>query len=281
MKSTLTHKLPLIALAAFATSTLVATPFGTNVTISDGNYTGTGWYSNREDQETETNPNTVTSQQWDLEGMFQNGTQLTLVAGYDFKNGVTWTDGHNYKSGDIFIDVNGDAQYGPANNGTGATGYGPGPHAATTSNTFGYDYVLDLNYTTMTYNVIALTPGSLVTRVVDVESSNPWSYASGGTAVVGYQNVAFSYLSGLTNAYTGFQGDSTNTTGWSTGTDAHFAITVDMSFMGQGAAKVHYTMECGNDNMMGYYNTPDTGATVLMFGLGLASLVVLRRKRSN
>jgi len=280
MKSTL-FKLSVIVSAAFAAGTSLANPFGTNVTISDGNYTGTGWYSNREDQETETNPNTVTSQQWDLEGMFMSGTHLSLVGGYDFKNGVTWSDGHNYKSGDIFIDVTGDAVYGPTAAGSGATGYGSGPHTATTSSLFGYDYVMHLNYATMTYNVIALTPGSMVTRVVDVETSNPWTYYSGGTAVLGYQNVGFTYASGLTNAYTGFQGDSTNTTGYSTGSDQHYAITVDLAFLAGKNATMHYTMECGNDDLMGYSyvpGVPDAGSSSLLLGLGLAALVGFRRK---
>jgi hypothetical protein len=277
MKSTLT-KLHLLVSAALATGTLMATPFGTNITISDGNYAGSGWYSNREDQETENNPNTVTSQQWDLEGMFLDGYKLTLVGGYDFKNGVTWTDRHNYKSGDIFIDVNGNAVYGPANAASGATHYGSGPHAATTTNAFGYDYVLDLNYTTMTYNVIALTSTSLVTRVMDVASSNPWMYHSGGTPVVGYQNVAFTYTAGLTNASTGFAGDSTNSTSWSTGSNKHYALGVDLGFIAGYTATIHYTMECGNDNLMGRAHVPDAGATALLLGLGLAGLLGLRRK---
>src|SRR5882724_10482020 len=111
MKSSLI-KFSMIVSAAFVAGAAMASPFGTDITISDKNYAGSGWYSNREDQETETNPETVTSQQWDMEGMFLSGTSLTLVGGYDFKNGVTWSDGHNYKSGDIFIDINGDAQYG-------------------------------------------------------------------------------------------------------------------------------------------------------------------------
>ena len=195
----------LCALSAFA---LFAGPsfaalYGTDITISDNNYSGSDWYSNREDQETEVNPTTVTSQQWDLEAMMMQGSKLSLVGGYDFKNGVTWGDGHNYASGDIFIDVTGDAVYGtPANSGSGATGYGAGPHTATTANVFGYDYVMDLDYSTMTYNVIKLTSSSLVSRVVDVESSNPWRYVSGGTAVAGYQGVSFTYISGLTNAQT-------------------------------------------------------------------------------
>src|SRR5450432_2916375 len=99
-------KLMVIAGLSAAFGSGYASPFtssiGNNITISDKNSAGSDWYSDREDQETETNPNTVTSQQWDLEGMFQKGNQLTLVGGFDFKNGVPWSDGHTYRSGDIF-----------------------------------------------------------------------------------------------------------------------------------------------------------------------------------
>jgi hypothetical protein len=273
-----------IALAS-AAITASASSFGTDITISDKNYTGTGWYSNREDQETETNPNTVTSQQWDLEGMFIDGTKLTLVGGYDFKNGVTWTDGHNYKSGDIFVDIDGDAKYGQADNGgTGATNYGSGPHTATMANTFGWDYVIDLNFTTMTYSVFSLTAQSLVTRVMDVAASNPWTYDSGGTALEGYQNIAFTYIAGLSNADTGFQGDSTNNTSWSTGSNQHYAITVDLGFVAGQEVILHYTMECGNDNLMGQttvQSVPDSATTALLFGLALLGLVGVRRQFSR
>lgn len=272
-------KLTLIASAAFASATALATPFGTNITISDKNYAGSGWYSNREDQETENNPNTVTSQQWDLEGMFLSGQTLTMVGGYDFQNGVLWTDGRRYKSGDIFIDIDGDAKYGQADNGgSGATHYGSGPHAATMANSFGWDYVLDLNFTTMTYNVISLTSQSLVTRVMDVASSNPWTYHSGGSALTGYQNQSMTYTAGLTNADTGFQGDSTNATGWSTGSNQHYALAVDLSFLAGSDAVFHYTMECGNDNLMGQAHVPDTAATSILLGLGLIALAGVRRK---
>jgi hypothetical protein len=273
MKSTLT-KITLFVSAAFATGSLMATPFGLNVTISDGNYSGSGWYSNREDQETETNPNTVTNQAWDLEGMFMQGTQLTLVGGYDFKNGVTWSNGRTYDSGDIFIDVTGDAKYGSTNTGSSVSSSN-----ATTANTFGWDYVLDLNFSAMTYNVLALSSTSRVTRVTDVATSNPWTYHSGGTAVLGYQNVAFTYTAGLTNANTGFLGDSANTTTWSTGTNNnHYAIAADVGFISGSDATFHYTMECGNDNLMGSTHVPDAGATSLLLGLGLAGLVGFRRK---
>lgn len=272
----------LIALAS-ATISASAVSFGTNITISDKNYAGTGWYSDREDQETETNPNTVTSQQWDLEGMFlKNGSLLTLVGGYDYKNGVNWSDGHNYRSGDIFIDINGDAKFGQVDNGaSGATAYGSGPHTATMSNSFGWDYVLDLNFTAMTYSVYSLTSQSMVSRVMDVASSNPWTYVSGGTAVAGYQNQSLSYISGLTNADTGFGGDSTNTTGWSTGSNQHYALGVNLAFIAGQDATVHYTMECGNDNLMGSTHVPDSGSTIGLFGLALLGFAGLRRKFSR
>jgi hypothetical protein len=261
-------------------SSAFANPFGTNITISDKNYAGNGWYSNREDQETENNPNTVTSQQWDLEGMFLSGSELTLVGGFDFKNGVYWAaDRHLYKTGDIFIDINGDAKYGTAANGnSGATTYGNGPHAATMANSFGWDYVLDLNFTTMTYNVVSLSAQSIVTRVMDVASSNPWTYSSGGTALSGYQNQSMTYTAGLTNASTGFQGDSTNTTGYSTGSNQHYALQVDLSFLAGQTATFHYTMECGNDNLMGQAHVPEFGSSVLLFGAALLGLAGVRRK---
>lgn len=271
----------LVVLAAAAV-TASASTFGTDITVSDKNYSGSGWYSNREDQETETNPDTVTSQQWDLEGMFiNNGSQLTVVGGFDFKNGVNW-GGHNYKSGDIFVDINGDAKYGQADNGaSGATGWGSGPHTATMANTFGWDYVLSLNFSTMTYSVFSLSAESMVSRVMDVASSNPWTYVSGGSAVAGYQNLSLSYLSGLTNADTGFAGDSTNSTGWSTGSDQHYALGVDLGFIAGQDATIHYTVECGNDNLMGQTHVskvPDSGNTILLFGLALLGFAGVRRK---
>lgn len=263
-------KISFVASALLAVSTAFASPFGTNITISDNNYTGTGWYSNREDQETEANPGTITNQSWDLEGMFLGSQTLTLVGGYDFKNGVTYNK-KTYRSGDIFIDINGDAKYGQAMNGASGTG------GAAVANTFGWDYVLDLNFTTMTYNIISLTAQSMVLRGTDVASSNPWTYYSGGTTVA--TGLAMTYTAGLTNAYTGFQGDTTNTTTWSTHTnDQHYSLAVNIGFLAGKDATFHYTMECGNDNLMGRAHVPDAGSTSLMLGLSLLGFFGLRRK---
>lgn len=264
-------KIVLFVSAAAAALPALASPFGTDITISDNNYAGSGWYSNREDQETEANPNTITSQAWDMEGMFLDGQTLTLVGGYDFKNGVV-ANNKLYRSGDIFIDIDGDAIYGQAaNGGSGLKG--------TVANTFGWDYVLDLNFTTMTYNVIALTAQSLVNRGTDVASSNPWTYQSGGIALEGYQNLSMTYLAGLTNEFTGFLGDSANNTSWSTHTnDTHYALSVNVNFLAGQDATFHYTMECGNDNLMGHAHVPDSGSTTMLLGLGLLAAVGARRK---
>ena len=272
-------------LAAFALllSSASASTYGTNITISDQNYAGSDWYSNREDQETETNPNTITGQVWDMEGMFLSGSTLTLVGGFDFKNGTN-SGGYNFKTGDIFIDVDGDAKYGPANAGSGAIAWGDGPHTAITDNTFGYDYVIHLDMANDTYDVYSLSALSQVVRVLDVETSNPWTYSSGGTALQGYQNLAFNYISGLSNADTGFEGDDTNFTGYSTGSNAHYALQVDLGFIAGQTATFHYTMECGNDNLMGQsvttttHKTPDSGSTVLLFGMALLGFAGIRRK---
>ncbi len=265
----------LTAIAAHADPLLL----GTNVTISDNNYS-TGWYGNREDNETETNPETLVGQQWDLEGMYLHGTTLSLVGGYDFKNGAS-AYGHTYLSGDIFVDVNGDALYGTAAANTGATEYGI-PQPLLTTNLLGYDYALQLNFEAMTYNVLTLTPGtSVVSRVTDVAAANPYRYVSGGTPVAGAQNLTLSYFGPLSPANAG----DPSLLGYG-GNNQHYVLQVDTSFLPSGiTATFHYTMECGNDDLMGRFATPVAavanpvpdsatstllllvGATLALFGL--------------
>ena len=260
---------------------LLADPLvlGPNITRSDGNFAGTGWYSNREDNETETNPDTIVGQQWDLEGMYLNGSILSLVGGYDFKNGAV-AGGHNYGSGDIFGDVNGDAVYGPAAAGSGATSFGT-PQPLLSTNLMGYDYALQLNFAAMTYNVFSLVQGTaVVSRVSDVASSNPFRYVSGGTAVGGYQNVAFQYFGPLSATNVG---DAT-LLGYS-GNNSHYAIQVDTSFLSSGATPTfHFTLECGNDNLLGQVTgspVPDHAGSTLLLLAGsviLASTGAARRR---
>lgn len=247
----------LAALLGLAAGSASALPLGTNITISDLNSTSKSWEGNYEDNETE--PGTIHNQTWDLEGMYLSGNKLTLVGGYDFKNGTTY-GGHNYASGDVFIDVNGDAVYGSAaNGGSGLNGI--------TNQLYGYDYALHLNYQAMTYDVIDLhaNGGALVNRVADIAASNPWQYVLGGGTVD--SGVGFNYYSGLSNADVGGLLGTT-----------HYAITVDLGFLSGVDATIHYTMECGNDDLMGRAHLPDAASTAVMLCGALACLVGLRRK---
>src|SRR6185369_4065807 len=79
------------------------TVYGTNITVPDN--LGTGG----EDNETE--PGTTQSQEWDLEAFFFKNNILSMVGGYDFKNGVT-AGGTTYRTGDVFLDTNKNALYG-------------------------------------------------------------------------------------------------------------------------------------------------------------------------
>ncbi len=280
----------LVPAAAWATPTTAA-ELGTSITISDANFQNLSssatatqifskWYANHEDNETETNPNTVVGQQWDLEGMYLNGNSLTLVGGFDFRNGanVPSVDPNRYyKSGDIFIDVTGDAKFGFANNhGSGLGG--------TTANTFGYDYVIHFDTSLTQYSVMAIDGTSIVARATDVSSTNPWKWVSGGQEILSNQSLQYGLLgSTVVSNLTSFGSPTTGLQGHG-GNNNHYYLTVDLGFLPTTTlATLHYTMECGNDNLMGQtaiVSVPDLSATASLLLLGLAPLVALRRRRS-
>jgi hypothetical protein len=270
----------LLGIAGLMVSTSWAIPLGDNITISDLSYMTPGnigyndWYSNREDQETE--PWTLRTQDWDLEGMFYNGAsrELTIVGGYDFVNGR-----QGYITGDIFIDVNANAPLGSALDGTGANGIAP-------SSIFGYDYVVDLNFDLTpgdginhTYSVYALPNGTVVDLVREIinDSSNPWRYTATrpenlfNAPLAGYENLALQYQTGLTDLQIG--------NGLVGG--LHNLLTIDLDFV-TAPALIHYTYGCGNDNNLGYLPAPpppvsDFGTTALLMGIALVGLQGVRR----
>lgn len=241
-----------------------------NVTIADeianntfgGGATGVGG----EDQEVE--HGMVNNQSWDLEAFIWDATsqKLTIVGGYNFKNG---NDG--WKSGDLFL-----ADSTPK--------FGEGAHAVspattpptsdgTTLEIYGYDLALDLNWdsvvgNTVSYNVMGLTPNSTLELAVYNEQgynpgSNPYRYLSNG------DNLA----SG--SATLGTVADGTYGL---TGGGQHYTLTFDLSNAAWLDAYLkydptadlwtHFTMGCGNDNLMGQIPDGAVPEPVTMVMLG-------------
>jgi len=256
MVAALAVGLVLMSMPAFALE------LGTNITIWDGSRDSAStnsWYSgDNEDQEVE--PNCVANQSWDLEGFFLKGDTLTMVGGYDFKNGYEGTT-----SGDIFLDINGDYKAGTAPTGNGVL---------EVVNGYGWDYALDLNFNAGTYTVYSLNASSKLHTVYYQQnrSSTPWEYVSGATGTTTYDDLYY---------YTGSTGLNDAETGFSGGT--HNAVAVDLGFLAPGTDfTAHFTMTCGNDNLMGQGTGPGPvpePQTLLLMGIGLLGLAFVGRKK--
>ncbi len=265
----------LVAAAAFAgnASALV----GGDVTIYDENSSAGGYgawpggyASQAEDQEVE--PGSLTGQQWDTEGFFYDKTDytLTLVGGWNFQNGYS-----GVFSGDIFIDTNGDAQFG--NEAHAGTQYAPG---AVVADSFNYEYVIDVDWLSGNYAVYSTLGAMMETNGMVTESinweANPLRRVAGGTAL-GVTGTAT--YSTATDAETGFVGGSHNT--------AAFDLDWLVALLPEDSqATFHFTESCGNDYMMGFTSLRDDTppppspepASLVLLGAGVLALAYRHRK---
>ncbi len=257
MKKVMIVAILVLGLVLMSMPAAFALELGANITMYDGSSsTADVWYGMQEDQEVE--PDCTTGQSWDLEGFFLNGNILTMVGGYDFANGY-----ENTTSGDIFFDIDGDYSAGTAPSGDGYVDV---------SNSYGYDYAMHLDFSNDMYQLFSLDGNSQLTTVYWAQNkrSTPWRYASGGTLK---KTLSFAYLTGangLTDNDTGFAGVT------------HNAVAIDLGLTEIDFSKgftAHFTMSCGNDNLMGQAAPVPEPQTLLLMGIGLLCLAFIGRKK--
>lgn len=281
--------LSVAAILAFGGLSASATSFGSDVTMNDG-WNGTvsadGGAGNpdttrtdflgrevREDNETE--PGTVHTDPWDLEGTYFNSQtgELSLAGTFNFK-GVLHTNNAFYGGGDIFLAVNPTLPGSPPdlqpNGSLGSSFYG---------------YVFDIEYSTdgtntpLNWTLYAIDGDDTITGASDIDESNPWQFTmnnantvldSGAVTLNSYSGAAWTSKFGLGEYAPGDYGNNGDTHWVMGGFDlSYFDLTTQAIF-------THYTMRCGNDTLHGYVPIPEPG-TYAILALGLAGLAARRK----
>lgn len=290
----------LVAVSILAIMFLASGAWADNITIPDtilnSTFTPAPLAGNPggEDQEVETGM--VNNQSWDLEAFLLTGNTLSIVGGWNFIAGqydgtaLSVSDRALYwDSGDVFIglgDLTDPILY-------GATAPDVNPNSPTTGNDYNYDFVLDIDWenslgfnggNSIYYDVVKLTGGpAVLQRTVyggdgHNEGSNPYRLISGGLPVT-------SGMATFSN-----QGTATyeNLVG-----GQHYQMDFDLSAAGMGVGATtpgfwaHFTMECGNDDLIGYAEdytppVPEPMSMVMLgcLGAGMFGARKLRRRKA-
>lgn len=228
---------------------------------SSSNSTYNAWWGNLdEDQEVE--PGMQTGQLWDLEGFFYTGNTLSMVGGYNFAIGEG-----GFTTGDLFFDTNGLIS-------NGNEGDSPNLQNSSGMPTYGYEYAMVLDFEInsngdptgagdwLLYGATAdsTTLSSYYNRN---DSSNPWRIEQSSWERISQGDFSFGSID--VEGY--FEGNS------------HYMVELILPEELQNFQYVHYTMQCGNDNMMGHTAPVPEPATMLLLGTGLIGIAGVGRKK--
>jgi hypothetical protein len=159
----------------------------------------------------------------------------------------------------------------------GYGGFRPGDLFVDYNNDGDYDLVAVISHAGSTYDVYSLGNTSDVFYGVN-SASNPWKYKDGGNLVVSGESITY-------GSYSDWEG-------------THYTADLDLWWVDPYVAygvpvTLHYTMECGNDNLMGQYMpvttggfgdpdpdpVPETGNTMAMLGIALLGCNMFRKKQ--
>jgi len=264
---------------------VLAGPYGTNITIYDNAPIpgpGPGVGVGNEDQETE--PSTYTGQGWDLEAFKQKGSTLSIIGGFDFATGQVHESGQpafTEPLGALFFKTGALA---PAYGAVANAGTDDAHTSLANSLLWNYDYAMTFNFTNNTYTLYSDLnhTANVIMHSSDggqftTDCANPWNIGTGWTSVL---TNNFTYLTNQTDAQV--DGDLLGGThNVITGIDLNFLVT-DPS-LGNPLTWLHFTYDCGNDNLMGQIpaGSVPLPPAALLLGTGLLGLVGLHWRKKG
>ena len=266
-------------ISVLASAAVATTASAYNITINDLQApNAAGWHANGigkggEDQETE--PGTAPGQDWDLEAFTLNAKKLSIYSGYNLLAG-----NKPYGLGDLFIDVNGDANWKP-----GADNHISG---STDNSVFKYDYVLHFTKRSGysigdgSYDIYKVDSDKSVvlTETVYKSGSNPW--------ILNAEKSSKDHVKILGSGKMEVTKDTSSTITLEDGSKvtggAHYIGEIPLTFLSagdlnNGQTLFHLTMQCGNDSLVG--RLPDGGATLTLLGAAMTGIAFLVRRQGK